>query len=167
MSEPLSQTQAGFYLQGLLSYLKKVIPARQHQYIECWMEDVEMMLGAKNQGQGSDIGYISYRAEFTFEKFPFLKIDPATVIANVMAWLMDNDSHRDDFNLNDPSFDVESESETTVLMSLSIEFIEPLMVIEDENGIIYWQEKCWSLAPYEVWTATHGDVLIANTIENP
>lgn len=167
MSEPLSQTTAGYYLQGLLNHLKSVIPQRQHKHIECWMEGIELMQGAKNQGKGADIGYISYSAQFTFEKFPFQKIDPAVVIANVMAWLMDNDQHREDFGLNDPSFDIEDESETTVLMSLEIEFIEPLMVVEDAVGLICWQGKRWTLAPYEIWTAEHGDVVLANTPPTP
>ncbi|WP_019615488.1 phage tail protein [Psychromonas ossibalaenae] len=163
MSAPLSQTDAGYYLQGLLSHLKKVTPERQHKHIECWMEDVEILVGAKNQGLGRDIGYISYSALFTFERFPFQQVDPAVIIANVMAWIMDNDQHRDEFELNDPVFDVESESETTVLMNLEIEFIEPVMVVPDDAGPIYWQDSHWSLAPYEIWTAVHGDVVIANT----
>lgn len=164
MSEPLSQSVAGYYLQGLLTALKKVIPERQHHYIECWMEDVEMTIGAKHQGLGMDIGYLSYRAQFTFEKFPFQKIDPAVIMASVMGWLMDNDKHRDDFNLNDPTFDIESESETTVLMNLEIAFIEPLMVVEDAKGLICWQGKKWALAPYEIWVAEHGDVGIASVM---
>lgn len=164
MSDPLSQTQAGYYLQGLMNHLKSVIPSRQHKHMECWMEDIEMMLGAKNQGLGAEIGYISYNASFSFERFPFQKIDPAIVIASVMAWLMDTDKHREDFYLNDPTFDIESESDSTVLMTLEVEFIEPLMVVPDENGPITWQGEKWSLAPYEVWVAEHGDVVIGNRL---
>lgn len=163
MSEVDSQTQAGYYLQGLVSHLNSVIPKRQHKLIECWMEDIEIMIGSKNQGQGSDIGFISYSAQFTFERFPFKDIDPAMIIANVIAWLEDNDQHRERFELNDPSFDIDAESDKTVSLALDIEFIEPLMVVPDENGNILWHGQKWSLAPYEIWTATHGDVIIKNS----
>lgn len=167
MNKPSNQTTAGYYLQGLAQRLNQIIPERQHKHIECWMENVELMLCPKNQGLGRDIGLISYSAVFSFERFPFKKIDPAMVIANVMAWLMDNDVHRDKFNLNDPSFDVESESDDTVVMSLELEFVEPLMVVEDADGLIYWDEKQWSLAPYEVWVAEYGDVFASNNPPSP
>ena len=167
MSELKSQTSAGYYLQGLTQHLNQVIPERQHKYIDCWMENVELMLCSKDQGLGRDIGFISYSAAFSFERFPFKQIDPAVVMANVMAWLMDNDEHRDRFELNDPKFDVESETEDTVLMGLEIEFIEPLMVVEDAEGPIFWDEKRWSLAPYEIWQAEHGDIVAANNPPAP
>lgn len=162
MSEVISQTQAGYYLQGLTQHLNSVLPKRQHKFIECWMEGVELMLGAKHQGQGCEIGLISYSAQFSFERFPFKEIDPAIVMANVIAWIDDNDKHRETYELNDPSFDVEAESDCTVLMTLEVEFIEPLMVVPDERGQILWHGKRWALAPYAIWTATHGDVLIKN-----
>jgi hypothetical protein len=162
MSEPISQTSAGYYLQGLVQHLNSVIPKRQHKKIECWMENIELMAGAKNQGNGSDIGYMSYTAAWSFERFPFQELDPAVIMANVLAWIEDNDKHRCIFELNDPSFDVEAESDTTVMMTLEVDFIEPLMVIEDEEGVILWHGKKWKLAPYEIWVANHGEVFINN-----
>lgn len=162
MTQPVSQTTAGYYLQGLVQHLNRVIPERLHQSIECWMEDVELMMGAKHQGLGSDIGYLSYNASFRFERFPFEKMDPAVVMANVMAWIEDNDTHRERYELNDPSFDVEPESDKTVMMSLEVEFIEPLMVVPDASGDIFWRGKQWALATYDVWTAEHGEVFIPN-----
>ena len=160
MNSPASQTSAGYYLQGLVQHLNRVIPKRLHQSIECWMEDVELLMGAKHQGLGSDIGHIAYNASFCFERFPFKEMDPAVVMANVIAWIEDNDVHRDIHELNDPRFDVEPESDRTVMMTLEVEFIEPLMVVPDDAGDIFWQGKQWALARYDVWTATHGDVFI-------
>jgi len=164
MSEPVSQTSAGYYLQGLVQHLNSVIPQRQHKNIECWMEDVELIIGSKNQGHGADIGFLSYTASWSFERFPFKELDPAVVMANVIAWLEDNDQHRDIYELNDPNFDVEAESDTTVTMTLDVEFIEPIMVVPEPDGDILWQGQKWALAPYEIWTATHGEVFIANTL---
>lgn len=164
MTQPLSQTSAGYYLQGLLQHLKSVLPTRQHKHIECWMEDLELITGAKNQGLGADIGQISYTASFSFERFPFKEIDPAVIMANVIAWLEDNDTQRETYELNDPSFDVTPTSDTTVEMTLDIEFIEPLMVVQDDAGQITWRGQQWALAPYEIWVAEHGEVFIANTM---
>jgi hypothetical protein len=159
MSEPLDQTQAGYLLQGLNQRISAVVPERLHKHIECWMEDIEMIMSPKNQGLGRDIGYLSYSAVFSFERFPFKQCNPATVMASVMGWLMDYDEFREKFELPDPTGDVEPEKDDTVVMTIELEFIEPLMVVEDPEGLIQWDGKTWSVAPYEIWVAEHIDVL--------
>ena len=162
MSEIKSQPQAGFMLQGLNQHLSNTTPERLHKHIECWMEDVELILSPKNQGQGLDIGYMQYTAVFSFERFPFKKVNPAIVMINVLAWIDDNDEYRERFKLVNPSFDVEPESDDTVIMTLEVELIEPLMVIKDPDGEIVWRGKRWTNAPYEIWEAAHISIINAN-----
>ena len=167
MTEPINQYQAGFMLQGLNQHLSQAIPERLHKHFECWMEDVELTLQPKNQGQGFDIGYMQYTAVFSFERFPFKKVHPSIVMVNVLAWLDDNDEFRDQFKLVNPTFDVEPESDDTVIMTLEVELIEPLMVIEDPSGDIVWRGKRWINAPYEIWEAEHISIINANNPSSP
>lgn len=167
MTEPINQYQAGFLLQGLNQHLSCTIDARLHQHFECWMEDIQLKFAPKNQGLGRDIGWMEYTAVFSFEQFPFKKQNPAVVMANTMAWLSDHDEYRDRYNLSDPSFDIEPESDDTVIMTLEVEMTEPLMVIEDPDGEIYWEGKRWANAPYEIWSAEHIDVINANNPASP
>ncbi|EHH1172439.1 phage tail protein [Vibrio parahaemolyticus] len=162
MTEPLDQCQAGFMLQGLNQHLSSTIDRRLHQHIECWMEEIELKFMPKHQGLGRDMGWLEYTAVFSFEQFPFKKQNPAVVMANTLAWLDDHDEFREKFNLADPSFDIEPESDDTVIMTLEVQMTEPLMVVEDPEGDIYWEGKRWSNAPYEIWRAEHVDVINAN-----
>ncbi|NOH82841.1 hypothetical protein F0249_03385 [Vibrio sp. 03-59-1] len=167
MTEPINQYQAGFMLQGLNQHLSSTIDARLHQHFECWMEDIQLKFAPKDQGLGRDIGWMEYTAVFSFEQFPFKKQNPAVVMANTMAWLYDHDEYRDRYNLSDPSFDIEPESDDTVIMTLEVEMTEPLMVVEDPKGEIHWEGKRWSNAPYEIWSAEHIDVINANNPASP
>lgn len=153
MSELQSQAQAGYMMQGLTQHIKSMLPKNVHHHMDVWMEDLQAHMTPINQGLGFDIGFIEYSAEFRFERFPFKKVDPAIVIAGVMAWLMDNDHRRDEYELDDPSFDIEPESDDTVIMTMELDFIEPLKVIEDDQGPILWNGKRFKLAPYEIWVA--------------
>ncbi|MCG7499368.1 phage tail protein [Vibrio sp. Of7-15] len=153
VSEPLNQAQAGYMLQLLNLHLSNTTDARLHQHMECWMEDVELTLAPKHQGHGMDIGFMRYNAVFSFERFPFKKQSPAVVMANVMAWLDDHDEYFEKFELAKPSFDIEPESDDTVVMTIEVELMERLSVVEAPDGEIHWRNKRWTNAPYDVWYA--------------
>ncbi|GEM77361.1 hypothetical protein VSA01S_34730 [Vibrio sagamiensis NBRC 104589] len=159
MTEPLIQEQAGYLLQGLNQHFSRTIDPRLHQYCECWMEDVELKFAPKDQGLGRDIGWIKYTAVFSFERFPFKQCQPSVLMANTLAWLGDCDEFREQHNLSDPSFEIEPESDDTVIMTIEVVMTEPLMLVEDEQGPIIWDGKRWKNAPYEIWCAERIDVL--------
>lgn len=150
---------AGYYLKGLTSAIQELLPAKVNKNFDCWMEDLEMQLVPKCHGQGRDIGYLSYKAVLSFERFPFKQFAPEIVLASVMAWLMDFDKYRENFELSDPTADVEPEDDNTAEMTIEVDFKEPLMVVEDENGLIVWEGKRWTIAPYEIWVAEHCDII--------
>lgn len=167
MNKSDDQYCAGYYLKGITAAIQALLPAKLHQNFDSWMEDLEMNLIPKHQGLGRDIGYLSYKAVLSFERFPFKQFAPEIVLASVMAWLMDHDKHREDFELSDPSADVEPEDNKTAEMTIEVDFKEPLMVVEDEHGLILWEGKRWTVAPYEIWVAEHGDVVAANNPASP
>jgi hypothetical protein len=162
MNNSESQYSAGYYLKGLTGAIQTLLPAKLNKHFDCWMEDLEMHLTPKNNGLGRDIGYLSYKAVLSFERFPFKQFAPEIVLASVMAWLMDFDEHREGFELSDPTADVEPEDDNTAEMTIEVAFKEPLMVVEDEHGLIVWEGKRWTVAPYEVWVAEHCNVQIVN-----
>ena len=157
-----SQYSAGYYLKGLTSRVNSVVPKALHKHFDCWMEDVELILAPKEYGSGRDIGHLSYKAVLSFERFPFKKCAPEIVLASIMAWVMDCDEHREQFNLPDPTADIEPESEDCVEMVIEVQFREPFMVVEDANGPIEWEGRKWKVAPYEIWVAEHGDIMSGN-----
>lgn len=167
MKDTLDQCQAGFMLQGLNQHLSRTIEPRLHQYIECWMEDIELKFAPKDHGLGRNIGWLTYTAVFSFERFPFKTHSPAVVMANTLAWLDDHDEFRERHDLSDPNFDIEPESDDAVIMTLEVEMTEPLMLLEDEQGDIYWDGKRWTNAPYEVWQAEHIEVLSGHNPPSP
>ena len=162
MSHTESQYSGGYYLKGITEAIQTLLPAKLNKNFDCWMEDLEMHLTPKHHGLGRDIGYLSYKAVLSFERFPFKQFAPEVVLASVMAWLMDFDKHREDFQLSDPSADVEPEDDNTAEMTIEVEFKEPLMVVEDEQGLIQWEGKRWTVAPYEIWVAEHCNVRTVN-----
>ncbi|MFA0607261.1 phage tail protein [Vibrio amylolyticus] len=148
----------GVYLRGLNDRILELVPNSLHSDIECWMEGIELVINPSHQGRGRDIGYMTYSGIFSFERFPFKKVNTASVMASVMAWLMDNDAHREDFELGNPTCDVEPTSDDTVIMTIEIDFVEPLKVVENPDGDVLWNGKRWSVAEYEIWQAKHVEV---------
>lgn len=156
------QAQLGYMLQALNEKLVSIVPKKCHKDMKCWMEDVELKLAPKHHGHGLDIGRMEYTAVFSFERFPFNEFNPAIVYAVVMGWLQDHDSLREQFELDDPISDVEPDSDTTAIMTIEIDFVEPISVVESPNGLIEWRSKRYELAPYEIWIAEHCTLLVGN-----
>ena len=86
------------------------------------------------------------------------------LFANVGAWLMDHDSERFELeDLNDPDVDIVLEDEKCAEVLISVMFEEPVKVVEDSEGAIYWNGKRWNIADYEVWVVENlTDVVTAH-----
>ena len=69
------------------------------------------------------------------------------ITAWVAAWLDDHDPDRDKQQMPDPEIDIEAldASGTQWDVDITIEFTEPVMVIEGDNGNIRWQGMRWNL----------------------
>ena len=147
------QVEQGYLLKGLTAAMLSVIPTRLHRQVDSWMENVGLRLTPKGMGLGLELGKMEYDAVFSIEEFPFKEVNPMVVIATMMAWVMDNDPDRETFELGEPSYSVEPESDNTVTIEVSVPFIETITVVEDDKGEIKFRGKTYSLQPYEVWVA--------------
>lgn len=151
--------RTGFKLRRLTEHLQQALPDAVLRKMEAWMEDITVQISPEDRGNGYNLGHVRYTAVFSFEGFPFRKTDPASVMANVAVWLCDNDPSRDECDLDDPTFDVEPESEDTAIMTFELEFSETMMLLPDDNGDVLWNERRWSLAPYDIWIAEEAEIL--------
>lgn len=143
----------GYLLQTLTAHLLTVLPKKCHKLVESWMDGAELQLTPKHHGLGFDLGLMEYEAVVSIERFPFREVNPAIVMASVMAWLQDNDPYRERYELDDPQFDVEPESEQVATVEIQLQFIEPITVIAKTDGPIAWRGKQYDIAPYDVWVA--------------
>ncbi len=157
--------RVGYKMQALRSFIAARLGKHIAQRLDAEMGNVELILSPRNMGHGMDIAYQRYSAEFYIDRLPFKKYDPAVLFANVAAWLMDNDEDREEQlgELKDPDIEVVLEDEQNAEVVIQIVFEEPIKVIEDANGDIYWRGKQWKIEEYEVWVAENlRDVVIQN-----
>ncbi|MDE1235783.1 phage tail protein [Vibrio aestuarianus] len=158
----MSSYQNGYKMRALKEHIEACVGKQIATRFDAEMTDVSLKLSPKNMGNGFDLLYQKYKAEFYFDRFPFKKYNPAILFANVGAWLLDNDDERFETNeLTDPDIDVVLEDEDNAEVLIIIEFEEPVKIVEAENGEIHWRGKRWKIAEYEVWVAQRlKDVVI-------
>ncbi|MGY3895747.1 phage tail protein [Aeromonas enterica] len=159
MTPPLAQ---GAFLHALHAEFRRVLPDNLHKQLDSWMESGTVKLEPKNMGSGGVIvAWLSYQAVFTVEGLPFRLVDPAMLLAVAAAWVQEHDQDRDMRGLDDPSYTVTPQDEHTADMELTVDFIEPLSLVPDVDGLIHWQGQRWTVAPYEVWVATDADITVS------
>lgn len=147
----------GYMLQALSQFLTGKLGQQISKKMTTEMARTELQLTTKNMGQGLNIMVMNYDAEIYIERFPFKKFGVATLYAMLGAWLMDNDN-RDEFDLGDPEVEVVIEDENNAELLITVEFREPIMVIEAENGLIEFRDKNYIIAPYEIWVAENFEM---------
>lgn len=170
MTEPLPneqpQYQAGYKLRDLKAFIEERVGEQVAKHMAAEMQDVQMVLAPKFMGNDSfQLMVQRYKAEFYFDRFPYKKIDPAVLFANVGAWLMDNDDEREEqlSELGDPEVEVVLEDNNSAEIIIEVMFEEPVKVIEDPQGPIYWKGKQYRIEDYDIWTATKlRDVVISH-----
>lgn len=141
-------------LQALTAYLLErqlVLP----EQLESWVEQMGTKLLWKESERGLHMGDMSYRAVFDLERF---QGSPPRLLALVGSWLESNDPGRDD--LPEPAFVIEPLDLANNLFNveLTLEFIEPQYLAEDDEGEFQAFGKSWALIPYDLWTAEEGEV---------
>ncbi|WP_153446908.1 phage tail protein [Vibrio algicola] len=151
------QFKQGYMLRMLSEYLNEKLGSGICKRMTTEMDRTELQLTTKNMGQGLNMMVMNYDADIHFESFPFNKFDPATLYAIIGAWLMDNDN-RDEYDLADPDVQVAIEDESNAELLITIEFREPIMVVEDPDGLIELGGKSYKIAPYEIWVAENFEM---------
>ncbi|MEZ9233251.1 phage tail protein [Vibrio amylolyticus] len=168
MSSPqATQYQAGYKLRDLKAFISTTLGEKVAKLMTTEMHEIELVLSPNFMGNGSfEIMTQRYKAELYFDRFPYQDYSPAVLFANVAAWLMDNDTSREEnlSELPDPEIEIvleDNNKSAEVIIEVMLE--EPVKVIEDPQGPIYWRGKQYRIEEHDIWTATKlTDVVLLN-----
>lgn len=139
-------------LRALTTFLierRLVLP----EQLDSWAEQVTLELVWKPDVGGLHLGDMRYSAVIVLERFAD---HPGRLMALLGSWLEQHDANRDD--LPAPSFDIEQLDNDLADVELTLEFIEPQYLAEDEDGEIEAFGQRWSFVPFELWVAEQGEV---------
>lgn len=141
-------------IKALTAYLLErqlVMPEQLQSYVE--QMDAELLW--KETTQGLHMGDMTYRAVFDLERFTG---SPSRLLALVGTWLEANDPDRED--LPAPAFVIEPIDLDNDLfdVELTVQFVEPQYLAEDDDGEFEAFGKTWAFVPYDLWVAEEGEV---------
>ncbi|WP_409312712.1 phage tail protein [Pseudomonas putida] len=141
-------------IKALTAYLLErqlVMP----EQLQSWVEQMDTELLWKETTQGLHMGDMTYRAVFDLERFTG---SPTRLLALVGTWLEANDPDRED--LPAPAFVIEPIDLDNDLfdVELTVQFVEPQYLAEDDNGEFEAFGKTWAFVPYDLWVAEEGEV---------
>lgn len=121
------------------------------EQMDSWMEGGTIEHVGNETEFGFELCRCRYQAIFSFERF---NQPPATLFAMVTGWLQTNDSLRGELELSEPDIDIDINDDNVADVQLSIEFIEPVYLVEDPiNGIIEAYGKKWAFDAYALSVA--------------
>ncbi|MCO1622495.1 phage tail protein [Pseudomonas putida] len=141
-------------IKALTAYLldrQLVMP----EQLQSWVEQMDTELLWKETTQGLHMGDMTYRAVFDLERFTG---SPTRLLALVGTWLEASDPDRED--LPAPAFVIEPIDLDNDLfdVELTVQFVEPQYLAEDDNGEFEAFGKTWAFVPYDLWVAEEGEV---------
>ena len=130
-------------LQALTGYLIR-LDFIQRENIDAWVDLCSVIPESRNKGEYMEVCRLHHKCTLLIERYTG---DSRLITAWLSAWLMDNDPDRDQYGLTDPDIDVEAldASGSQWDIDISIEFVEPVMLLQDGNGPISWRGQHWRL----------------------
>jgi len=142
-------------IQALTTYLldrQLVLP----EQLNSWVEQMDSELIWKETERGLHMGDMTYRAIFDLERF---NGSPSRLLALVGTWLEANDPDRED--LPAPAFVIEPIDLDNDLfdVELTLQFVEPQYLAEDDDGEFQAFGKTWAFVPYDLWIAEEGEAV--------
>lgn len=141
-------------IKALTAYLLERLLVMPEQ-LQSWVEQMDTELLWKETTQGLHMGDMTYRAVFDLERFTG---SPPRLLALVGTWLEANDPDRED--LPAPAFVIEPIDLDNDLfdVELTVHFVEPQYLAEDDDGEFEAFGKTWAFVPYDLWVAEEGEV---------
>ncbi|HDI8404376.1 TPA: phage tail protein, partial [Escherichia coli] len=96
-----------------------------------------------------------YTAFLRWDAWPYRQLNPDLVFSLVEAWLADNGGDlRQRLAPDAPAVDVEVDDENEVAwLEISLPLVDPITLVEDENGPIPRGGKRYRLEKPEIWVA--------------
>ncbi|ATI63797.1 phage tail protein [Salmonella enterica] len=147
-------------LEEMTAFVRDNLPDRARTAaakFASYMENVTLLDGGRDLGLGEMVGAIQYEAVLEWERFPYRLCQPQRVFALVLAWLDEQASSlRSTLELPPPEIEVELIDEETAYVVVSVQVVEPLGLVPNEQGDIPWRGQRWSVESPEIWTAEQG-----------
>lgn len=152
-------------LQKLALHLLEILsPSVKANDIDAWQTDGRLHIIQDDMGKGINIAKWQYNAVIAIERLPHLKFNPYIILAILAAWLADNEWPQDEFDLSDPTIDIDIISEDHAQMMINIELIEDLQIIEDVNGLIPYLGKKYRLENVPINWAEQVQIIVRGEI---
>ena len=142
----------------LCEYIKSkttLLKIRSSQ-LESEISDLTVEPGGHNESiKGWHLANFRYRGTIYIERMPGESL--SLLMALIRAWLDEFDDLRDKYSLADPKFETINENNKLLTVIGSIEFIDDVYLVEDENGPIRWFGKNYNTGDYPYNVAEEGN----------
>jgi hypothetical protein len=133
------------------------LPGIARDQMEAFADLGKLVPTGKDLGHGLEVGRFKYDAVISIERCP--AVIASLLLSSLLVWLAVNDPDRDLQGLADPDIDVTLGDEQTVFVQLTVEFDEPLAIVEDTTGPISFDGKQWRVASVAIDVAENLDSL--------
>ncbi|WP_163832242.1 phage tail protein [Spartinivicinus ruber] len=143
-------------LKNYLIQLQVVTPEKLVAYPENNRIDIISKPGEK----GLEISQVTYDAIFEMDQ---VKVSYTALVAIISAWLAEQDTARNNQAVGQPQFDYDPTDNHTADIQLSIEFCEPVYLVETEHGPINYDHQRYDTGDYDLWVAETGEVTDGST----
>ena len=144
---------------GLLSAFLLNLDMVAAENFDSWVEDPKIVPSGSvlsGDAEGIILFRQEYDAVFSFERFPHKRHHVNELFGQVCAWLIENDSDRDD--IAQPHTDVDIRDDETADVEITISFTEDVEAIKDPAGLIVVGGETYSLGAAVIDVADEGDV---------
>lgn len=143
-------------LKQLTQFLKANLPERLFDSeFRSDMEEIQFIPAQRDLGLGQyRMSVKLYDVVIAWGRFPYREIDPTYVALLIDVWLTEHNNDIDDIQLDleRPSMAAIVESHHAVLV-MTLQLAENVNMREDENGIVPFDGKRWTLTDPEIWLA--------------
>lgn len=145
-----TKTQLQQLTEFLLASLSPIVKANN---IDAWQERGTLILSGEDKGQGGyQVAKWKHSAVIALEKFPHRRINPYNLLAMVSAYLIDSNWPRDEYGLDDPEIDIDSDSKDSTTVLIEVQLLDDIELIPDDNGPVQFNGGRYrvSLVPVDV-----------------
>ena len=151
-------------LQELTQFLKAHLPERLfHQEFASEMDSIEYLRAHKviseNQYQ---LQIQRYSAVISWGRFPYRDVDAGVIGALIEAFLAEHlieNEFYPQIELTEPTMDVDIIDDEVAIVVIEVQLYDPVVLIEDENGIIPLNGKKWRLDKSSITFAEEWDLV--------
>lgn len=148
-------------LQRLTQFLKTNLPDRVCKVeFSSEMDEIQFISAHKDLGlEQYQMMIQQYIAIIAWGRFPYRELDPRYIPLLIDAWFAKQDNELGDSNIaqEPPSMAIDIDGEhAEIIVSLSIS--EPIVMKEDQKGIVPFDGKRWSLTKTDLWLAEQAEI---------